>query len=211
METLWRLDQEDQISLMHILKNLDYDSEIPIDKNIFWITFYSYKGTHVDKPIDDLKNFVDAVLKRAGNSQVKILSVTVVFNKVRSIEQLFHVDYHADVENIFIPLIDLNSNNSTQFLEFDNIDEQQHMHSFLNSFRHLPSLEVIPNGICYKVAQICCPAFQVLHLKPGTIHRGITNRGKADRPMFCICFTKNFDVTMTESHFQKITQPRYDK
>ena len=210
MEKLWRLNYEEQLSLMNILTDLDYDSQAPSDKNIYWVTFYSYVGSHTDKSIDNLKNFVDALLQKMNMAQVKVLTVTVVFNRIGSVTQQYHIDYHPNVESLFIPLIDLNPDNSTQFLEFDNEDDQKNIHTFVDRMGNIPSLEVIPKDISYRLVQICCPAFQVLYLKAGVIHRGITNTGKMDRPMLCIHFTTNLDLTLDESELKSIVTAKYD-
>ena len=95
--------------------------------------------------------------------------------------QHFHIDYNITTEHYFIPLVDLTPKNAPQYIPnySGNVDETEWFGL---------EFEVMDNAVLHglTVAQTLCHAFTVLHMAPGTIHRGIPNGENHERPMFFI-------------------------
>ena len=95
--------------------------------------------------------------------------------------QHFHIDYYNTTEHYFIPLVDLTPKNAPQYIPnySGNVDETEWFGL---------EFEVMDNAglLGLTVAQTLCHAFTVLHMAPGTIHRGIPNGENHERPMFFI-------------------------
>jgi hypothetical protein len=131
-----------------------------------------------------------------------------ICSQVNSHNQHFHIDYNGNTETFFIPLIDLDNNNGTEYIEFINKDFN------INIFNELLTItdefinrEQIINyfdklNILHSNYQ-----FKFLNGKKGCMvkmpyyvfHRGQSNKGTQDRIMFQIIIAKNENANVSLS------------
>lgn len=96
--------------------------------------------------------------------------------------QHFHNDYTNTLSTYWIPLVNFTSRNAPQFIPNvvgDPTEGENFFGSELSLMEDLGLLGMV-------VAQLICRAFTLVYMAPRTIHRGIPNREKYDRPMFFI-------------------------
>jgi hypothetical protein len=112
-----------------IVKKIDYELKKYIKENyvkvenilkkhnnkINYVNIYhrSWNINNCEKIIDNLKN-------KYSFDTSKLISLGFISAPVNCDNQFFHIDYKGNTNTYFIPLIDLNNNNGTEYIEFDN-------------------------------------------------------------------------------------------
>lgn len=97
--------------------------------------------------------------------------------------QEYHFDVTTDQCGIFIPLVPMNTLNSTQFVDF--VSKAEPYKSMFFGKDDLDFLE--REGVdFFEVKQIVCKPYTIIRMEAGTIHRGIANRSGYDRPMMWV-------------------------
>ena len=140
-------------------------------------------------------DLLDIITKDIIMEKKYILSFDFLQSKPNCDNQLFHIDYEGNTETFFIPMVDLTDDNGTEYLEFNNIEDNKKYFDFLISIsnKYMTKDEVInalkAQGIkedSYKFKIVNAEAYGIIHLTYMCFHRGKTNTSKADRVMFTV-------------------------
>lgn len=165
------------------------------NNKINYVNIYhrSWNINNCEKIIDNLKN-------KYSFDTSKLISLGFISAPVNCDNQFFHIDYKGNTNTYFIPLIDLNNNNGTEYIEFDNkfynINLLDKLNIISNIYlsqddvvNHLSKIDVNPNT--YKFKFLNCEKWCMVKLPYYCLHRGRTNNGFCDRIMFQIVFYKD--------------------
>jgi len=116
-------------------------------------------------------------------------------------DQIFHIDYMGDSLSYFIPFVELNDMNGTEFLYFKNSDNYSIYSKNLlymseqyfdrnEIINYLSNLNLIYNeDFCFKCAN--SNAFSLIYMNNLIYHRGQKNKTKVKRIMLNILFSIN--------------------
>lgn len=125
----------------------------------------------------------------------KIISMGFICSQVNSHNQHFHIDYNGDTETYFIPMIDLDDKNGTEYVEF--INKEYNIELF-NDLLNITNLYIDKEQIVshFDKKNIVSEnyKFKFLNGKKGCMvkmpyylyHRGQSNKGTQNRIMFQI-------------------------
>jgi hypothetical protein len=129
----------------------------------------------------DKKELEQLVHKIAGDRIVQDYGF-IVAPANSTLYQHFHNDYSNTLSTYWIPLVDLTSRNAPQFIPNFVGYPTEGEKMFGSEFTLMENEGLL--GMV--VAQTICRAFTLVYMAPRTIHRGIPNGEKYDRPMFVI-------------------------
>ena len=125
----------------------------------------------------------------------KIISMGFICSQVNSLNQHFHIDYNGDTETYFIPMIDLDDKNGTEYVEFIN---KEHNIKLFKELLNITNLYIDKEQIMSHFDKINIISenykFKFLNGKKGCMvkmpyylfHRGQSNKGTQNRIMFQI-------------------------
>jgi hypothetical protein len=125
----------------------------------------------------------------------KIISMGFICSQINSHNQHFHIDYNGDTETYFIPMIDLDDKNGTEYVEFINkeynIDLFTELLDITNLYidkeqiiSHFEKKNILPENYKFKFlnGEKGCMVKMPYYL----FHRGQSNKGTQSRVMFQI-------------------------
>jgi hypothetical protein len=108
--------------------------------------------------------------------------------------QLFHLDYFGQTDSYFVPMVDLNSSNGTEYLHF--FEPERHLSHF-DVLRSISNNYDQQEQLAHDLAQHDLqwhrdfefrihqsPAYSLYHLPHNILHRGQKNRSGKDRVLF---------------------------
>jgi len=203
------------------LQNIYNENEYLFDKNkinkINYINIY-HKNWSIDKckykylveklgeESDILKNYI---------TNYNILYFGFIKSYINCDDQCFHIDYNGKTITFFIPFIDINYLNATEYLYFYNIENNHKYYNNLlditNKFNKKEDLiDYLSNhlNLEYKVDYdfqcIETTMFSLLEMPNYVFHRGIKNLSNKDRVMFQITFLlEEIDFYIESDNFIK--------
>lgn len=122
-----------------------------------------------------------------------IISLGFINSKVDSYDQHFHIDYAGTTETYFIPMIDLNDLNGTEYVEFTNKEYNKNIlgelieitDEFINRDQiidHFNKKKI--SNYTFKILN--GDAWSMVKMPNYVFHRGQKNKGFVDRTMFQI-------------------------
>lgn len=155
-------------------------------ESIYWFNIFSEKKFTVDHNFTNLHKIVEGLVQsvelKPGDKH--ILRYGFLVNPVgNKSNQPFHTDYGMTDSTIFVPLTAVTERNATQYITrrpyktplqkvLDGMSAQELLES-----EGLESIEV---------RQMVAKPFSVLHMLPGTMHRGVPNTDNFDRIVFYV-------------------------
>lgn len=171
-------------------------------REIFWINLWQRSEAHSVMQIEGVSEVLswsrDLVERYYPDGDAVFDGCQFVVNPVGSIAQPWHIDYSLDYTNIFIPMSGLVAQNATQYIALPS-------HGLEAAYRAIASnpdvidLDLLAESCEYlTVCQLLAPAFSILRMGFGTIHRGVSNAGHADRVMFSISIKRGEDFLPVE-------------
>lgn len=180
----------------------DQYNNIIAKKTVSWINLWQYKkeDSHnklLFRNIDNLCDWIFKYVAEKFENTLKAFRIQYIINPTGSKAQRWHIDYNRDFSALFIPLTPLDINNSTQFITLPkNLDKK--LYSKATENPHYVDVEYLKqNCESLIISQLSCPAFSILYMEPGTIHRGVANIGQT-RPMLCIELLPSSNITQLE-------------
>ncbi len=133
-----------------------------------------------------------------------LLSFGFINSKPNCKPQCFHIDYEGKTETFFVPLVDVNDTNGTEYLifkdKFLNLTYFDLLISLSNRFSQKNKLKSklselnIPEET-YEFTILNAKKHSLIHMPSWIFHRGQTNLSGYSRPMFQIVFSK-FDYKL---------------
>jgi hypothetical protein len=135
-----------------------------------------------------------------------IISLGFINSQINSHNQHFHIDYNGITETYFIPLIDLDDNNGTEYVEF--VSKEYNI-NILDELIGITDKFINKNQIIdyftTKSIQSSNYKFKILNVKNWSMvkmpyylfHRGQSNKGTMDRIMFQIIISTSNAVNIS--------------
>jgi hypothetical protein len=176
------------------------DSIIAENKRINHINIY-----HKDWIHNSYERLINMLCDNYDIDAKKIISMGFICSQINSRNQHFHIDYSGHTETYFIPMIDLDNNNGTEYIEFISKEYNQELFSELLAITnlyidreqivsHFNKLNINPENYKFKFlnGEKGCMVKMPYYL----FHRGQSNKGTKDRIMFQIIMerTENANV-----------------
>lgn len=151
-----------------------------------------------------LKNLIDNEIKCKN-----IISFGFINSPINCQKQKFHLDYNSYTHTYFIPLIDLNDCNGTEYIQFYdtkiNIKNVKNLLGISNKYlfkndiiNELKKIDLHLNKD-YEFKYLNAKAFDVILMKNYIFHRGSKNRLNVNRVMFQIVCGINKNVNIIDS------------
>jgi hypothetical protein len=136
-----------------------------------------------------------------------IISLGFICSQVNSYNQHWHIDYNATTETYFIPLIDLDNNNGTEYVEFvdnkENINLLNELIEITNKYiditqisEHFTKMSIPQYNYAFKILNT--NAWSMVKLPYYLFHRGQSNKGTVDRIMFQIIVKKTNNTCVSD-------------
>jgi hypothetical protein len=148
---------------------------------------------------DWIKNDCDEIIKILMSEYSinidNIISLGFITAQVNCFDQYYHIDYNGKTETYFIPLIDLDDNNGTDYVKFNdtnfNINIIDKLINMTNNFDSRKELEeeFKKNNISnsdYKFCFLNIKKWSMVLMPYYLFHRGQSNKGTKDRTLFQI-------------------------
>lgn len=170
-------------------------------KAIFWSNIYIRKQFTLVGDFTSLDSWVNQVVDEISPSKKKhILGYGFLVNpKGNAAGQPFHIDYGPTESCIFVPLTLLTEKNATQYL-VDPINKTSLTEALagfqINNFKEKEGLDFL------EVRQAIGSPFSLLHMLPGTPHRGIPNLEDFDRIMFWISIDDYYHESLESTTYE---------
>jgi hypothetical protein len=136
-----------------------------------------------------------------------ILSFGFLYSNPGCITQRWHIDYSGRSEIFFIPTVDVDETNGTEYLEFADAHKgmqfKQNFVDITNDFIDNDDLrDYLKNSLgladseyCFKIAN--APKMSLIKISHYLLHRGRTNTSGAPRIVFFVCTSKDRDFLST--------------
>lgn len=170
-------------------------------KKINYINIFHNSWTNSNDCDDLIKNLKNNYLLDTD----KLLSLGFISAPVNCDEQFFHIDYDGKTNTYFIPLTEINDNNGTEYLEFNdknyNIDIFDKLKMISNKYllkndiiNELNKLNITTNN--YNFKYLNCNKWSLIYLPYYCLHRGRTNYGNNNRIMFQIVINYIFNYNL---------------
>ena len=166
------------------------------NNKINYINIYHRSWTNYNKCGTMIAHLKDKYLLDTN----KLISLGFIAAPINCDEQFFHIDYKGKTNTYFIPLVDLDDKNGTEYLEFNdknyNISLLDKLNSISNKYlskndvvNALNNLDVKSDS--YKFKYINGNKWCMVQMPYYCLHRGKTNNGLLDRIMFQMVFNKD--------------------
>jgi hypothetical protein len=174
------------------------DSLIVENKRINHVNIYHKDW--VNNSYQDLQDLINILSYNYNIDIKKIISMGFICSQVNSHDQHFHIDYEGNTETYFIPMIELNDKNGTEYVEFfdknQNIDLFSELLSITNLYidksqvtEHFDNLNIPREN--YKIKFLNGNKFSMVKMPYYVFHRGQSNKTCETRIMFQIIIAKN--------------------
>jgi phosphatidylglycerophosphate synthase len=171
---------------------------------IFWVNIWQRSGGGPGIPVEgaeELDSWARTIAARHYRGEdIELDGYGTIMNPVGSSGQEWHIDYTRGYSTIFIPMSELSPENTLQYAvlpaQVTNIENPDCV--------DLRALAKTADWV--SIRQLLAPAWSLLLMDFGTIHRGIANNGDWDRNMFWISVKKRGEVLAEEPLLQAFTQ-----
>jgi hypothetical protein len=171
------------------------------NKRINHINIYhrDWQNNNCDEIIKILKN------EYSINTD-NIISLGFITSQVNCFDQYFHIDYNGTTETYFIPLIDLNDYNGTEYVKFNdtnfNINIIDKLINITNNFDNIKELEeefirMNIHNSDYKFCFLNAQKWSMILMPYYLFHRGQSNKGTKDRTLFQIVVAINSNAVVS--------------
>lgn len=163
---------------------------------IHWFTLYS-RGKFLLPVPESMLEWINATIKEVFKDRERhIISFGYLVNPASNDSyQPFHIDYSHTDSNIMVPLTPLLTENAPQYLTRPvlktPVDER-------NAFPSVAEIAESEGWDYVEVGQMTAKPYTLLHMLPGTAHRGIPNKSGQDRIVFWIG---------TDDYYHELTEP----
>ena len=136
-----------------------------------------------------------------------IISLGFINSQINSYNQHFHIDYNGITETYFIPLIDLDYNNGTEYVEF--ISKEYNI-NILDELIEITDKYINKNQIIdyfnnksisnsnYEFKILNTKSWSMVKMPYYLFHRGQSNKGTIDRTMFQIIISKSKNIHISK-------------
>ena len=192
-----------------IIKN---DIEIE-NKRINHINIYhrDWQNNNCDEIIEILKNEYSIDVNN-------LVSLAFITSQVNCFDQHFHIDYEGKVKTYFIPLIDLDDNNGTEFVKFNDVDLNKNIvNELVNITNNFITRKDVENEFTkmnitrndYEFCYLNSPKWSFVLMPSYLFHRGQSNKGTKNRTLFQITVA-NVDTNPVVSNEVKIDDSELD-
>jgi phosphatidylglycerophosphate synthase len=170
---------------------------------IFWVNIWQRSGGGPGIPVEGAEN-LDAWARATAarhyrGEDIELDGYGTIMNPVGSSGQEWHIDYTRGYSTIFIPMSELSPENTLQYavLPVPATDVENPDRVDLRA--------LVRTADWVSIRQLLAPAWSLLLMDFGTIHRGIANKGDWDRNMFWISVKKRGEVLAEEPLLQAFT------
>lgn len=154
---------------------------------IYWFSIYAHGKFANNDDFSFLATWVNQMVHEVSPDKEKvIIGYGFTINpKGNPAGQPFHIDYTATDSTIYIPMTQLTTKNSPQYLSIglNNISLER----AINPTGLDPKEIIAEEGLDFlEIKQIVSEPFVAFYMLPSTLHRGIPNTGDDDRILFWI-------------------------
>ena len=187
------------------LQNIYDENKYLFDKNkINKINYINIYHINWDTNKNKYKNLIEKLNLESDILKYYITNYNILYfgfikSYINCENQSFHIDYNGKTITFFIPFIDINYLNATEYLYFYNIQNNYKYYNNLlditNKFNKKEDLiDYLLNQlnlkykVDYDIQCIEANMFSLLELPNYVLHRGIKNLSNKDRVMFQITF-----------------------
>lgn len=171
--------------------------------DIFWVNIWQRSGDGRGMPVEgaqELDSWArDLAANRYPHEDVELDGYGMIVNPVGSRAQDWHIDYTRGYSTIFIPMSELSPENALQYAVLPAPDADIGNPDCVD----LSALAKTRDWI--SIRQLLAPAWSMLLMDFGTIHRGISNQGSSDRHMFWVSVKKRGELLPAEPLLQTVT------
>lgn len=153
---------------------------------IYWTNVFTNGRFNIDHDFSELASFVAKTVKEMYPDQEKVvLGYGFLVNPNGTKKgQPFHVDYSGTDSSIYVPLTHLTHENAMQYVPHK--IARTPIPTFAAGIERAQDMLETEGVDMMEVRQIICKPYALLHMLPGTIHRGIPNTSGYDRSLFWI-------------------------
>jgi hypothetical protein len=188
------------------LKDMIVDSYDSIKNNfnmnnqrINHINIY-HKDWSDDKINFNSKNIIKLLETEYNINSNTILSLGFINAPINCKNQHFHIDYNGNTETYFIPLIELNNTNGTEYVEFNNKNLNLY---YLDNLKKISEKYISRNQLIdefnnigidetkYQFKILNTNSFSMVKMPYYLFHRGKTNESNYNRIMFQIVISNS--------------------
>ena len=159
-----------------------------------------HKDWSNDKIHFNSKNIIELLETEYNINSSTILSLGFINAPINCKNQHFHIDYNGNTETYFIPLVDLNNTNGTEYIEFNN--KNLNLYYFDNlkkiSEKYISRNQLIDEfnniGIDdtnYQLKILNTNSFSMVKMPYYLFHRGKINESNCNRIMFQIVISNS--------------------
>ncbi len=166
---------------------------------IFWVNIWQRSGGGSPMPVEGAEELDtwarDLAVRHYQHEDVELDGYGMIVNPVGSRGQDWHIDYTRDYSTIFIPMSELSAENAVQYAVLPAPPEIENPDSV--------DLRAITKASDWvSIRQLLAPAWSMLLMDFGAIHRGIPNQGAWDRHMFWVSVKKRGELLPPEPPLQ---------
>ena len=161
---------------------------------------------HIDLTDEEMLMFDDLVrfiLQNFGEKDDIMNNVLIINNHVDCDNQPYHYDFKEYYKNVFICLVDMTTDNATEYVTLNDTDfEKRVFHYLVDNMIITESRDelaaylasVYDGHINIKFEQCIGRKYDIFELDYHKIHRAIKNRGTYDRPLLNFGISKNMNT-----------------
>lgn len=175
-------------------------------RTVFWINIWQRSGDAGHLPVDrvdELDRWAAQMPAHYG-PDVVLDGYGLIVNPTGSSPQEWHIDYTLDYGTVFVPLTELTPENALQYaLVAPSVPESAYREA-TEDLDAVDLRKLARAADWISVRQLLAPAFSVLKMDFGAIHRGVANQGDSDRVMFWVSVKKEGELLPPEPVVQVI-------
>ena len=166
---------------------------------IFWVNIWQRSGDGRGMPVDGAEELGawarDLAAQHYRHEDVELDGYGMIVNPVGSRAQDWHIDYTRGYSTIFIPMSELSPENAVQYAVLPAPPD-------IGNPDCVDLREIANTSDWISIRQLLAPAWSMLLMDFGAIHRGISNQGSWDRHMFWISVKKRGELLPPEPLLQ---------
>jgi hypothetical protein len=122
----------------------------------------------------------------------KLLSIGIIHSFPDCDDQAFHYDYMNNTFTIFLPLVDIDEDNGTEYIEMLNHNYESVVEQLItrNYKTHLyEELKELIDNEAHALRRVVSQKYNLIKLNKNVFHRGVKNRKTYSKKMFQFVFT----------------------
>ena len=182
-----------QDDIIDLIKNIEkiYDINFEYNKHTFYSNIWVYSWNQI---IPDSFNIIlNFMLERKIiQHSDKLLSIGIIQSFPDCNDQPFHYDYLNKTTTIFIPLVDLDYDNGTEYVKILNNNYYDYVEKLLKINFKTESYEEVKKIIGYEnnqLKRVVASKYSFVKLNKHIFHRGVKNKKSYKKAMFQFLFT----------------------